>query len=292
MEAICRAFRVAPGEEVDLKARPTCVDPPYKTKADAKKLLGEHVSRLGHLQELFYATNKYALLIIFQAMDAAGKDGCIKHVMSGVNPQGCDVFSYSHPTAAELSHDFLWRTTRDLPSRGKIVIFNRSYYEEVLIVRVHPEILAAERVSNGGDEHGVWQERYKSINGQERHLRHNGTRILKFFLHVSKEEQRQRRLARIDAPEKNWKITSADLSDRQHWKAYRKAYEAALGATSTDHAPWHVIPADDKAAARLFVSAIILEAVEGLDLSFPPLSAARKTELAAMRAALSQPGDA
>jgi len=284
MTSSARGFRVEPGGGVDLKRRPTRVDPPYASKAEAKQVLETHVRRLGELQEMLYATNKYALLIIFQAMDAAGKDGCIKHVMTGVNPQGCDVYSYAHPSAAELKHDFLWRTTRDLPARGKIVIFNRSYYEEVLVARVHPDILAAEAVSNGDQD--VWKERFRSIVGLERHLRHNGTRILKFFLHVSKEEQRRRLLERIDTPAKTWKITSADIAERQYWKQYRKAYEACLEATSTDDAPWYVIPADDKAAARLFVSEIILDTMSGLDLSFPPLTAARKAELAAMRGTL------
>jgi PPK2 family polyphosphate:nucleotide phosphotransferase len=286
MTSKARGFRVEPGASVDLKGRPTRVDPPYASKAEAKQVLETHVRRLGELQEMLYATNKYALLIIFQAMDAAGKDGCIKHVMTGVNPQGCDVYSYAHPSAAELKHDFLWRTTRDLPARGKIVIFNRSYYEEVLVARVHPDILAAEAVSNGGKDQGVWKERFRSITGLERHLCHNGTRILKFFLHVSKDEQRKRLLERIDTPAKTWKITLADIAERKHWKQYRKAYEACLEATSTDAAPWYVIPADDKAAARLFVSEIILDTMAGLDLSFPPLTAARKTELSAMRAAL------
>jgi PPK2 family polyphosphate:nucleotide phosphotransferase len=223
-------------------------------------------------------------------MDAAGKDGVIQHVMSGVNPQGCQVFSYKHPSAMELKHDFLWRTTRDLPERGKIGIFNRSYYEEVLIVRVHPEILQAEGLPDalGGDEKSVWQGRYRSIVGLERHLDHNGTRIIKFFLHLSKEEQRKRFLARIDAPDKNWKFSTADVEERKYWKHYMKAYEKCLGATSTEHAPWYVVPADDKLTARLIVSQIVLDTVDALKLTFPKSTAKRKRELLSLRKQLAR----
>ena len=216
-------------------------------------------------------------------MDAAGKDGCIKHVMSGVNPQGCDVFSYSHPSAAELRHDFLWRTTRDLPERGKIVIFNRSYYEEVLIVRVHPEILQAEALPDDGEDKKIWPNRYRSIVGLERHLHANGTRIVKIFLHVSKEEQRRRLIARIDTPEKNWKIKQSDIEERKYWNQYRKAYEDCLSGTSTREAPWYVVPADDKLSARLLVSHIILEVLDGLNMTFPEITSGRRKELQAMR---------
>ena len=283
MKTLAKSFRVHPGTAVDLKERPTRVDPIYGSKRDYKQLLDEHVTRLSHLQELLYASNRHALLIIFQAMDAAGKDGCIKHVMSGVNPQGCDVFSYSHPSAAELRHDFLWRTTRDLPERGKIAIFNRSYYEEVLIVRVHADILQAEAVPSEAKGDKIWRDRFKSIIDFEHHLHQNGTRIVKFFLHVSKEEQRRRLLDRIDTPEKNWKISPADIEERKYWKQYRKAYEACLSATSTRDAPWHVIPADDKLDARLFVSQIILEALEHLDMSFHETTPERRRQLQAMR---------
>ena len=283
MRKIIKEFRVRPGETVDLKHRPTRGDPVYGSKREYKQLLNEHVARLSTQQELLYASDRHAVLIIFQAMDAAGKDGCIKHVMSGVNPQGCDVFSYSHPSAVELRHDFLWRTTRDLPERGKIVIFNRSYYEEVLIVRVHPEILEAEALPDDGEDEKIWQDRYRSIVGLERHLRGNGTRIVKIFLHVSKEEQRRRLLDRIDTQEKNWKIKPSDIEERRYWSQYRKAYEECLSGTSTREAPWHIVPADDKLTARLFVSHIILETLEELDMSFPVTTSERRKELQAMR---------
>ena len=226
--------------------------------------------------------------LIFQAMDAAGKDGAIKHVMSGVNPQGCQVYSFKHPSPAELQHDFLWRTTRDLPERGRIGIFNRSYYEEVLIVRVHPEILRSEALPDAPrDEKTFWRERYRSINNLERHLHANGTRIVKFFLHISKEEQRKRFLARIDEPEKNWKFSLADIEEREFWKDYQKAYEDALSATSTSDCPWHVVPADDKLNARLIVSEIILDRLKGLEMAYPSTDAERQRELKAIRARLS-----
>jgi PPK2 family polyphosphate:nucleotide phosphotransferase len=283
MHDLTKTFRIHPGETVDLKRRPTRVEPVYTSKRQYKQLLQEHVERLSALQELLYASNRHAILIIFQAMDAAGKDGCIKHVMSGVNPQGCDVFSYSHPSPTELRHDFLWRTTRDLPERGKIVIFNRSYYEEVLIVRVHPEILRAEALPDDGKNERIWAERYRSIVGLERHLHGNGTRIVKIFLHVSEQEQRRRLLDRIDTQEKNWKITPSDIAERKYWSQYRKAYEDCLSATSMREAPWHVVPADDKLSARLFVSRIIVETLEELNMSFPETTPDRQKELRAMR---------
>jgi PPK2 family polyphosphate:nucleotide phosphotransferase len=288
MKKITKTFRVFPGEAVNLSERPTQVDPAYDSKEDYKQILANHVARMSALQELLYAGNRHAILIIFQAIDAAGKDGCIKHVMSGVNPQGCDVFSYSHPTLNELRHDFLWRTTRDLPERGKIVIFNRSYYEEVLIVRVHPEILEAEALPDDGHNEKLWQDRYRSISGLERHLLSNGTRIVKIFLHVSREEQRKRLLDRIDTPEKNWKMKPSDIEERKFWKQYRSAYEECLAATSTKEAPWYVVPADDKLSARLFVSNIILETLESLNMSLPKVSAERRKELDAMRNELAE----
>ena len=283
MKQLIKEFRVRPGDTVDLKRRPTRVDPVYSSKPQYKGLLDEHVARLSAQQELLYASNRHAVLIIFQAMDAAGKDGCIKHVMSGVNPQGCDVFSYSHPSPAELRHDFLWRTTRDLPERGKLVIFNRSYYEEVLIVRVHPEILQAEALPDDGDDENIWQSRYRSIVGLERHLHGNGTRVVKIFLHVSKEEQRRQLLDRIDTQEKNWKIKPSDIEERKLWNQYCKAYEDCLSATSIREAPWNVVPADDKLTARLFVSQIILETLEGLEMTFPETTSDHRKELQAMR---------
>lgn len=279
-----REFRVPEGHEVNLKKWPTLVAPVYKSKDQYQTLLEEHVAKLSSQQQLLYASNRHAMLLIFQAMDAAGKDGAIKHVMSGINPQGCQVFSFKHPSAAELQHDFLWRTTRDLPERGRIGIFNRSYYEEVLVARVHPEILLGEGIPDAPhDNKAVWRDRYRSIVDLEKHLHTNGTRIIKFFLHLSKEEQRKRFLARIDEPEKNWKFSNADIEERKFWKHYMKAYEQCLGATSTDHSPWYVVPADDKENARLIVSRIVLDTFEGLKMTYPRTSAKRRRELLAIR---------
>jgi PPK2 family polyphosphate:nucleotide phosphotransferase len=280
-------FRVRPGEPVRLKRWDTRVKPFYASKAEYEERLARHVEQMAELQNLLYADDRYSLLLIFQAMDAAGKDSCIKHVMSGVNPQGCQVYSFKHPSAEELDHDFLWRTTRALPERGRIGIFNRSYYEEVLIVRVHPEILRAQKLAQGPlDE--VWQERYRSISGMEAHLERNGTRIVKFFLHVSKDEQRKRFLARIDEPEKNWKFSAKDVEERGYWKDYQRAYEACLEATSTKRSPWYVVPADDKPNARLIVSRIIVETLKKLDMAYPQPDAGRRRELAALRRQLAK----
>src|SRR6185312_6555377 len=250
-------------------------------------LLADHVHRLDKLQQLLYAANKYAVLLIFQAMDAAGKDGVIRHVMSGVNPQCCQVFSYKHPSATELAHDFLWRTTRDLPERGKIGIFNRSYYEEVLIARVHPDILKAENLPEE-DGKNLWDHRFRSIRDLERHLSGNGTLILKFFLHLSKEEQRKRFLDRIDDPDKNWKFNVADVEERGYWKDYMHAYQETISATSTQACPWYIVPADDKRNARLIVSQIILNKLGELGLSYPSVDSERKRELQAIRRKLSK----
>ena len=229
MKISSKDFRVREKDEVNLEKWPTKIDPVYKSKEEYQKLLEEHVAQLSSQQQLLYASNRHAILLIFQAMDAAGKDGAIQHVMSGVNPQGCQVFSYKHPSATELEHDFLWRTTRDLPERGRIGIFNRSYYEEVLIVRVHPEILRSEAIPDTAHhDKKVWHDRYRSIVDFENHLHSNGTRIIKFFLHLSKEEQRKRFLARIDEPDKNWKFSAADIQERKFWKQYMKAYEECL----------------------------------------------------------------
>ena len=229
MKISSKDFRVKEGDEVDLRKWPTNVEPVYKSKEHYQKLLEQHVSQLSALQQLLYASNRYAVLLIFQAMDAAGKDGAIKHVMSGVNPQGCQVFSFKHPSAEELEHDFLWRTTRDLPERGRIGIFNRSYYEEVLIVRVHPEILRSEAIPDKlHKDNKIWRDRYRSIVDLEKHLHVNGTRIIKFYLHLSKEEQRKRCLARIDEPEKNWKFGVADIEERKFWKHYMRHMRNAL----------------------------------------------------------------
>jgi PPK2 family polyphosphate:nucleotide phosphotransferase len=284
MKIHSKDFRAREGEEVSLDKWPTKIEPMYKSKDQYEEILKDHVEQLSAQQQLLYASNRHAILLIFQATDAAGKDGAIRHVMSGVNPQGCQVFSFKHPSAAELEHDFLWRTTRDLPARGKIGIFNRSYYEEVLIVRVHPEILRAEGlVDPPGEDKALWQSRYRSIVDLERHLHANGTRIIKFYLHLSKEEQRKRFLARIDEPEKNWKFSMADIEERKFWKNYVKAYEECLSATSTRDAPWYIVPADDKENARLIVSQILLDTLEGLKMTYPKTTEIRRKELLSIR---------
>jgi PPK2 family polyphosphate:nucleotide phosphotransferase len=287
MKIHTKDFRVREGEKVNLKKRSTRVDADYKSKKQYKKLLEEHIAQLSEQQQLLYADNRHAVLLIFQAMDAAGKDGAIRHVMSGVSPQGCQVFSFKHPSAAELEHDFLWRTTRDLPARGRIGIFNRSYYEEVLIVRVHPELLRGEGLPDA-DEKKVWLHRYRSIVDLERHLDESGTRIIKFFLHLSKGEQRKRFLARIDEPDKNWKFSINDMEERNFWNRYMEVYGDCLSATSTDRAPWYVVPADDKENARLIVSQITLDTLKGLKMSYPLVSAARRKELLAIRKRLAK----
>jgi PPK2 family polyphosphate:nucleotide phosphotransferase len=289
MKIDAKDFRVREGKKVDLKEWPTGVKPYYRSKKQFKKILRKRIETMSELQSLLYASNRFAVLLIFQAMDAAGKDSAIKHVMSGVNPQGCQVFSFKHPSLEELDHDFLWRTTRSLPERGRIGIFNRSYYEEVLIVRVHPELLRGQGLPEEElDEQTIWQQRYRSIRDLESHLHRNGTRIVKFFLHVSKEEQRRRFLARIDEPEKNWKFSRADVEEREHWNDYMKAYEACLSATSTGQAPWYVVPADDKENARLVISQIISDTLGGLKMEYPKLSAAHLRELRSMRKLLAK----
>jgi PPK2 family polyphosphate:nucleotide phosphotransferase len=282
-------FQVLEGATVDLNKLPTTVKAFYPSKEQYKKRLNNHIEGLSSLQRLLYASNRYSLLIIFQAMDAAGKDSAIRHVMSGVNPQGCQVFSFTHPSAEELDHDFLWRTTQALPERGRIGIFNRSYYEEVLIVRVHPEILRSQGLPDELlDEQIIWQERYRSIVDLESHLYRNGTRILKFFLHLSEEEQRKRFLQRIDEPEKNWKFSLADIEERTYWKQYVQAYEACLSATSTETAPWYVVPADDKQNARLIISHVIVETLKSLNMRYPQPTKARRKELQAIRKRLAK----
>jgi PPK2 family polyphosphate:nucleotide phosphotransferase len=277
-------FQVKPGKKIDLSKWPTRVKPVCKSEKKYQKLLRVHVAELSSLQNLHYASNKSALLLIFQGMDAAGKDGAIRHVMSGVNPQGCEVFSFKQPTAEELEHDFLWRTTCRLPERGRIGIFNRSYYEEVLVVRVHPELLLnqglAEQLFDGKS---FWKERYRSILDLERHLHLNGTKIIKFFLHLSKDEQRKRFLERIDEPDKNWKFSLADIRERKFWQHYMKAYENCLEATSTVAAPWFIVPADDKEESRLIVSQIVLDVFTSLKMAYPKTSAKRWRELKSIR---------
>jgi PPK2 family polyphosphate:nucleotide phosphotransferase len=277
-------YRVAPGQKVVLRKWPTSVSPVYESKKDYRKLLQEHTQELSERQDLLYAANSYSLLLIFQAMDAAGKDGAIKHVMSGVNPQGCQVYSFKHPGPEELEHDFLWNPIRRLPERGRIGIFNRSYYEEVLIVRVHPEILRSQNLPEEVlNEKKIWEDRYRSILDLERHLHCNGTRIVKFFLHLSKEEQRKRFLKRIDQPEKNWKFSMADIEERKYWPQYTEAYEACLSATSTHHAPWYIVPADEKPNTRLIVSRIILDTIRDLKMTSPRVSPKRRKELSLIR---------
>ena len=284
MKIHAKDFRVEEGEKVKLNKWPTQVKPVYRSKRQYQELLSKQVSELSALQQLHYASNNYAVLLIFQAMDAAGKDGVIKHVMSGVNPQGCQVFSFKHPSAAELEHDFMWRTSQCLPERGQIGIFNRSYYEEVLIVRVHPEILHSQGFSDGRfDENKIWQQRYDSIVDLERHLHRNGTRIIKFFLHLSEEEQRKRFIERIDDPGKNWKFSAADIEERKFWKQYMKAYENCLSATSTKNAPWYVVPADDKENARLIVSQIILDMFKALKMRYPQTDEKHREVLLSIR---------
>ncbi len=289
MKINSRDFLVRPGKKVKLKKWPTNVKPVYTSKEQYHQILAEHIREMNSLQNLLYASNQYSLLIIFQGMDASGKDGAIKHVMSGVNPQGCQVFSFKHPSVAELEHDFLWRTTRCLPERGRIGVFNRSYYEEVLIVRVHPEILSSQGLPKESlDKKTIWQDRYDSIIDLEKHLYRNGTRIIKFFLHISKDEQQKRFLQRIDAPEKNWKFSLADIEERKFWKDYVIAYDDCLSETSTSNAPWYVVPADDKDSARLIISQIILDALKDLDMTYPKMNTKRRQDLHSFRKLLTK----
>jgi PPK2 family polyphosphate:nucleotide phosphotransferase len=289
MKIIIKDFQVQQGDKVKLNKWPTRVDKVYSSKKKYRKLLKKQVEELSELQQLQYADNKHSVLLIFQAMDAAGKDGAIRHVMSGINPQGCQVFSFKHPSATELDHDFLWRTTQCLPERGRIGIFNRSYYEEVLIVRVHPEILHSQGLPDDlVDKNTVWTDRYESIVDMENHLFRSGTRIIKFFLHLSKEEQRDRFFDRIDDPEKNWKFSEGDLEERKSWDKYMDAYEQCLSATSTEHAPWYVVPADDKKNARLIISQVILDIFKSLDMKYPLTDEKRKQELLTIREKLIQ----
>jgi len=289
MKISSEQFRVPPGKEFKLGDRQTVVKPFYQSKKHYQELLQKHVAELSSLQQLHYASNRYALLLIFQGMDSAGKDGAIRHVMSGVDPQGCQVFSFKQPSAEELQHDFLWRTTRKLPERGRIGIFNRSYYEEVLVVRVHPEILRTQGLpAELRDEKNIWEERYRSIVDLESHLYRNGTRTIKIFLHLSQEEQRKRFLKRIDHADRNWKFSLADIHERAFWKQYMEAYETCLNATSTHQAPWYAVPADDKENARLIVGRIVLDALGGLKMAYPETTAKRRAELRSIRKQLAK----
>jgi PPK2 family polyphosphate:nucleotide phosphotransferase len=279
-----RDFRVAPAQKIQLGKRPTRIEPVYRSDDDYEALQAQHVRKLAERQQLLYAHDRHSLLLIFQAMDAAGKDSAIKHVMSGVNPQGCQVTSFRHPSGTELEHDFLWRATRELPERGRIGIFNRSYYEEVLVVRVHPEFLDAEKLPEGGKPGAkFWHGRYRSIVELERHLHRSGTSVVKFFLHVSREVQRKRFLERIDDPAKNWKFGPDDMRERGFWKEYMHAYEACLRATSTKESPWYVVPADDKKNASLIILQTILDTIDALKMRYPKPDAARRQELREIR---------
>jgi PPK2 family polyphosphate:nucleotide phosphotransferase len=284
MKIDSRDFVVPPGRKVSLSGWPTKVKSIYHSKEEYQEHLEKRVAELNALQELHYASGRYALLVIFQGMDAAGKDGVIRHVMSGINPEGCEVFTFKQPSAEELQHDFLWRAVCRLPQRGRIGIFNRSYYEEVLVVRVHPEILKSQGLSEElRDEKTIWKHRYQSIVDFERHLHRNGTKVVKIFLHLSKHEQRKRFLARIDEPDKNWKFSLADIHERKYWKKYVDAYEDCLGATGAHYAPWYAVPADDQQDARLIVSRIILDALEDLKMAYPESTPKRRAELLAIR---------
>jgi PPK2 family polyphosphate:nucleotide phosphotransferase len=284
-----KTYHVPPHKKFNLSEWPTVAPALTKSKKHYHKLLEQHVSDLSALQQLHYASSRHALLLIVQGMDGAGKDGAIRHVMSGINPQGCEVFSFKQPSAEELEHDFLWRTACRLPERGRIGIFNRSYYEEVLVVRIHPEELRNEGLSKQlEDDKSKWDDRYKSIVDFEKHLDRNSTRVVKVFLHISKDEQRKRFLARIDDPDKNWKLSLADIHERKFWKDYVKAYEECLGATSTHHAPWYVVPADNKDDARLIVSQIVLDALRGLKPSYPATTQKHRAELKSIRKMLAK----
>ena len=277
-------FRVPIGKRLHLRQWATKTEPIYKSEQHYKELLNADVEELSALQRLLYASNSHSILLIFQAMDTAGKDGAISHVLSGVNPQGCEVYSFKHPSEEELEHDFLWRTTSRLPGRGRIGVFNRSYYEEVLIARVHPAILRSEKVPHqrAGKEE-VWKERFDSICALEHHLHRNGTRVIKFFLHLSKEEQCKRLLERIDDPAKNWKFSQADITERGFWDQYMRAYEQCLSATSTKNARWYVVPADDKFNARLIVSRVVIDSLRELRLQIPQLTPTQRSELRSIR---------
>jgi PPK2 family polyphosphate:nucleotide phosphotransferase len=284
-----KSYHVPPGKRLNLREWSTTAPALTNSKKHYQKLLEDHVNDLSTLQQLHYASNRHALLVIFQGMDGAGKDGAIKHVLSGINPQGCEVSSFKQPSAEELEHDFLWRTACRLPERGRIGIFNRSYYEEVLVVRVHPEELRNEGLSKQlEDDKSKWDDRYRSIVDFEKHLDRNNTRVVKVFLYISKEEQRKRFLARIDDPEKNWKLSLADIQERKFWKEYMKAYEECLSATSTHHAPWYVVPADDKDDARLIVSQIVLDALRELKPSYPATTKKHRADLKSIRKMLAK----
>ena len=283
---LAEPFCVTKGEKFRLKDWDPAATTGVKNKQHAQNILDAREGVLSRLQEKLYAQDRWAVLVVLQALDAAGKDGVIKHVMSGVNPQGCDVHAFKSPSSEELNHDFLWRTQKCVPERGKIGIFNRSYYEEVLVVRVHPTLLRAERLPDELITKHIWDQRYEYINAYEEYLTRNGVMILKFFLHVSKEEQKKRFLERLEDPKKNWKFAMADVSERGFWKDYQEAYEEMIQNTAAKHAPWFVVPADNKWFTRLIVASAIIQALDELHLSFPEVAKARKKELEAVRASL------
>ena len=285
---LAKPYRITEGKDFRLKDFDPADTGHVHSKEHAERALAEGIERLTELQNKLYAQDRWSLLLIIQALDAAGKDGAIKHVMSGVNPEGCQVYSFKTPSAEDLQHDFLWRTTCKLPERGHIGIFNRSYYEEVLIVRVHPKILAAEKTPATLVTKDIWEERFEDIRCFERHMARNGTVIRKFFLHLSRKEQKRRFMARLDEPEKNWKFSAADIHEREYWDDYQKAYEDMIRNTASEQAPWYVIPADNKWFSRLAISAAIVETLEGLDLSYPKVDGAKRKELAAARKALAK----
>jgi PPK2 family polyphosphate:nucleotide phosphotransferase len=283
---LAKSFRIDDGRHFRIKDFNPADTGHWHSKEHAQQALEDDIARMAELQNKLYAEGSWAVLLIFQALDAAGKDGAIKHVMSGVNPEGCQVYSFKAPSQEELQHDYLWRTTRDLPERGRIGIFNRSYYEEVLVVRVHPEILQSQKVPTSLVTKDIWEQRFEDIRCFERHMARNGTVIRKFFLHLSKKEQKQRFLARLDEPQKNWKFSADDIHERKYWDDYQKAYEEMIQNTASEHAPWYVVPADNKWFTRLTISAAIVEALEELDLSYPKVDAARHKQLAAARKSL------
>jgi PPK2 family polyphosphate:nucleotide phosphotransferase len=287
-DKLARIYGVEKGKDFRLKNFNPADTGHWHSKEHAEEALQQGILRMAELQDKLYAQDRWALLLVFQAMDAAGKDGIIKHVMSGVNPQGCQVYSFKAPSDLELQHDFLWRTTRCLPERGHIGIFNRSYYEEVLVVRVHPEILKGQKTPDSLISKSIWEERFEDIRNFERHMALSGTVIRKFFLNLSKKEQKRRFLARLDEPGKNWKFSAADIREREYWKDYQSAYEDMIANTASKHAPWYVVPADNKWFTRLVVSSVIVETLESLDLSYPKVDAAKRKELAAARKSLQE----
>ncbi len=280
-------FRLSPNDKVDLMERPTTIERLFESEKEYKKILESHVEDLSSLQRLHYVANHCALLLIFQGMDTAGKDGAIQHVMSGVNPQGVKVWSFKEPSAEELQHDFLWRTSLHLPERGQIAIYNRSYYEEVVVVRVYPDVLRKQELPEQlFDEKTIWTDRYRSISNFEEHLHRNGTHVIKIFLHISKDEQAKRLRERIDSVEKNWKVNNSDFYNRDFWESYMKAYEDCLNATSSEHSPWFIVPADNKKNARLIVSQVVLDWFQGLNLEYPKITEIRRKELGLLRGKL------